>query len=266
MKVKKRLRGILNAAIYFFIYYIVQLACEGLYLLYCKANSIDSFSELYDGLTQSVFALSVISSIVSLWIYALIGKIKKERLTHIIKNEDIAPATMFMSVVCAVGARLVVSAYFHFSSGIPILEKSIENSAVQGFEFTYVYQIIIALFSIIVIGPLFEEILFRGIIMNEFLKIMRPWAAIVLQAFFFGLAHFSLFQSSFAFAVGILLGIIYFKTKNIKASVVSHSVFNLTAFISEIAKDNLSATIILVFGIAITAISMFYIVASSKSK
>ncbi len=266
MKGKKRLRGILNAAIYFIIYYIVQIIAEGVYLFYCKVNSIESFSELHDGLTQSIFALSVISSIVSLWIYALIGKLKKEKLTETIKNENIAPATMFMTIVCAVGARLIVSAYFYFSNSIPVLKQSIENSAAQGFEFTYMYQILIALFSIIIMAPLFEEILFRGLIMNEFLKIMRPWAAIVFQAAFFAVAHFSLFQSSFAFVVGIVLGIIYFKTQNIKSTIVAHGIFNLTAFVSEIAQDSLSATIMLVFGVVITAISMFYIIASYKSK
>lgn len=266
MKGKKRLRGILNAVIYFIIYHVVQFIAQGIYLLYCKTNSIESFSELYDGLNQSLFALSVISSIVSLWIYALIGKIKKEKLTDTIKNETIAPATMFMSVVCVMGTRLIVSAYFYFSNSIPALKQSIEDSALQGFEFTYFYQVLITLFSIIVIAPLFEEILFRGLIMNEFLKIMRPWAAIVCQATFFAVAHFSLFQSSFAFAVGIVLGIIYFKTKNIKTVAISHAAFNLTAFFSEIANDNISAIVVLSFGIVITAISLFYIIASSKSK
>ena len=266
MKGKKRLRGILSAIMYFAIYSLVQIIAEGIYIIYCKANSIESFSELHNGLIESSFALSVISSIVSLWLYALIGKIRKESLTKTVKNNKVAPATMFMSIVCAASTRLVVSAYFYFANDVPILKKSIENSALQGFEFTYVYQALIALFSIVVIAPLFEEILFRGLIMNEFLKIMRPWAAIVLQAAFFALAHFSLFQSSFAFIVGIILGIIYFKTQNIKTVAVCHGVFNLTAFISEIAKDSQSALIILVFGIVITAISMFYIIASSKSK
>ena len=146
------------------------------------------------------------------------------------------------------------------------LKKSIENSALQGFEFTYAYQVLIALFLIIIIGPLFEEILFRGLIMNEFLKIMRPWAAIVLQAVFFGVVHFSLFQSSFALVVGVILGVIYFKTQSIKTVAVCHGVFNFTAFFSEIAKDMQSAIIILIFGIVITAISLFYIIGTYKSK
>ncbi|MBR1970495.1 MAG: CPBP family intramembrane metalloprotease [Clostridia bacterium] len=266
MKAKKRLRGILSALIYFIIYCLIQYVAQGVYVVYCKANSIESFSELHNGLQESTFALSVISSIVSLWIYALIGKIRKEPLTKTIKNNKVAPATMFMAVVCAVGARLVVSAYFHFANDIPVLKKSIENSALQGFEFTYAYQVLIALFLIIIIGPLFEEILFRGLIMNEFLKIMRPWAAIVLQAVFFGVVHFSLFQSSFALVVGVILGIIYFRTQSIKTVAVCHGVFNFTAFFSEIAKDMQSAIIILIFGIVITAISLFYIIGTYKSK
>ena len=266
MKAKKRLRGVLSALVYFIIYCLVQYITQGIYIIYCKANSIESFSELHNGLLESTFALSVISSIVSLWIYALIGKIRKEPLVNTVKNNNVPVATIFMSIVCAIGVRLVVSAYFHFANYIPILKKSIENSALQGFEFTYVYQVLIALFSIIIIAPLFEEILFRGLIMNEFLKIMRPWAAIVLQALFFGVAHFSIFQSSFAIVVGVIPGIVYFKTQSIKSVAVCHGVFNFTAFFSEAVKDTQSAIIILVFGVVIAAISLFYIIGTYKSK
>ena len=266
MKAKKRMRGILSALIYFIVYCLVQYIAQGVYIVYCKANSIETFSELHNGLQESAFALSVISSIVSLWIYALIGKIRKEPLTITIKNNKVAPATIFMSIVCIVGARLLVSVYFHFANDIPVLKKSIENSALQGFEFTYTYQVLIALLSIVIIAPLFEEILFRGLIMNEFLKIMRPWAAIVLQAVFFGAAHFSVFQSSFALVVGIILGIIYFKTQSIKTVAACHGFFNFTAFFSEFVKDTQSAAIILAFGAVIVAISLFYIIGTYKSK
>ena len=266
MKERKRLRGFLSALMYLGIYVIVQMAIEGIYLLYCKTTIGTTFADLYNELMKSVYAISVIASIVSMWIYALIGKLRKKPIAHVIKNKAVTPAAMFMVVISAIGARLVVSAYFFFADGFKPLKNSIENSSSAMPEFTYLYQIIIALFSIVIIAPFFEEVLFRGLIQNEFLKIMRPWAAIVLQAILFGIAHLALFQSSFAFAVGILLGFIYYKTNSIKAVTVFHGVFNITAPVSQVAQNISSAIAMLIFGLVIIGISAFYLVHTSNAE
>lgn len=266
MKERKRLRAFLSAAMYLGIYVIVQMVIEGIYLLYCQSVIGTTFADLYKELMKSVYAINVISSIISLWIYALIGKLRKKPIAQAVKNSAITPASMFMIVISAIGARLMVSAYFFFAEEFKPLKNSIENSSLATPEFTYFYQIIIALFSIVIIAPFFEEVLFRGLVMGEFLKIMRPWAAIVLQAIIFGVAHLALFQSSFAFVVGILLGIIYYKTSSIKAVAVFHGVFNVTAPLSQIAQNTSTAIAMLIFGIVIIGISVFYIAHTSNAK
>lgn len=55
------------------------------------------------------------------------------------------------------------------------------------------------------LGPIAEELLFRGIV----LRTLKPWgkqAAIIISALVFGLFHGNVVQIPFAFAVGVVLG------------------------------------------------------------
>jgi membrane protease YdiL (CAAX protease family) len=57
---------------------------------------------------------------------------------------------------------------------------------------------------IVLIGPIFEEIIFRGAILRSLQPFGRNFA-IVISSLLFGLYHLFLFQGTFAFFVGILL-------------------------------------------------------------
>ena len=117
---------------------------------------------------------------------------------------------------------------------------------------------------IILIAPFFEELLFRVLVMGQLMRIMKPWAAIFSQAVIFGAMHGVLFQSIFAFGVGIVLGVVYYKTQNIKVATVCHSVFNFSAALMQ---ENLSMNGISVFviaGLLLTFLPLCYIVNTKR--
>lgn len=92
--------------------------------------------------------------------------------------------------------------------------------------------------AVVVMAPLWEEIIMRGIVFNDYRKAIPTWAAIVLQAVFFGIIHFNLVQSSYATVLGLILGIIYLYYKSIWAPIIVHVTFNgtstlLSSFMSE---------------------------------
>ncbi len=82
---------------------------------------------------------------------------------------------------------------------------------------------------VILLGPLAEEIVFRGSVERVLLKKIKPWYAICLSAFLFGLVHFELVQGFHAFLMGLLLGWLYYKTNSIIPSVIVHVSNNAVA-------------------------------------
>ena len=77
----------------------------------------------------------------------------------------------------------------------------------------------------VIIYPISEEVIFREWIYN-FLK-KRTKFYNIIQAFLFGLFHFLLVQSIYAFILGIFLGNVKRKTDSLETVIFCHSFFNL---------------------------------------
>ena len=84
----------------------------------------------------------------------------------------------------------------------------------------------LALFNLIIIGPIFEEILLRGMIFNSLKKNLNIVAAIILQAFIFSILHGNIIQCIYTFASGIIYGVIYLKTNSLLAPILMHIIGN----------------------------------------
>jgi uncharacterized protein len=92
--------------------------------------------------------------------------------------------------------------------------------------------------TVVVIAPIFEELILRGVILDGFLKSYNPRKAILLSAFAFGLFHLNPWQFVPAFIGGLYLGWIYYRTQSIIPCIVIHSVNNLIAFLMLVYDPN----------------------------
>jgi len=80
--------------------------------------------------------------------------------------------------------------------------------------------------SIVVMGPLAEELVFRGIIQTRLERAMPVWAAVVLQAVLFGVTHGTPVQMAYAFLMGLVFGLLRSRTGSILPGLAAHAAFN----------------------------------------
>ncbi len=86
--------------------------------------------------------------------------------------------------------------------------------------------------KVVVIAPVIEEILFRGIIMHGFMRNYAGAVAILISALFFALFHLNPWQFPATFLLGLLLGWIMVITRNIFACIAGHAINNLLVLLS----------------------------------
>ena len=82
------------------------------------------------------------------------------------------------------------------------------------------------LLSVALLGPVLEEMLFRGAITKELLKRYQPVKAILLSALIFGIFHVNPAQVIPAFLIGILLAWLYYKTGSLMPVILLHVINN----------------------------------------
>lgn len=85
------------------------------------------------------------------------------------------------------------------------------------------------LINTIIIGPILEEYLFRGIVLNELLLFNKEKKSIYIASFIFAFMHGNILTILYTFIIGILLNHLYLKEKTIKAPILFHITINFVS-------------------------------------
>ncbi len=109
-----------------------------------------------------------------------------------------------------------------FPSWLESYEELMENAGI-----TDEISIIMLIYTVI-LAPIAEEIIFRGVTLNIAKRAFPFWIANVIQAFFFGVFHFNMVQGIYTFILGLFLGYICEKG-SIYHVILFHFLFNLWA-------------------------------------
>lgn len=90
------------------------------------------------------------------------------------------------------------------------------------------WVMVLTVLSAVVLAPLVEELLFRGLVQPALArKLGSEWKAILLTGLFFGIIHVPLYQTMPALVFfGIVLGYAYAKTRSLTLVILIHAVFN----------------------------------------
>lgn len=83
-------------------------------------------------------------------------------------------------------------------------------------------QNIWGLTAIIILAPILEEYLFRGVMLDGLLKRISPIKAILISSALFGLVHLNPWQFISAMMIGIFAGWIYYKTRSLSLAIIIH--------------------------------------------
>jgi hypothetical protein len=81
-------------------------------------------------------------------------------------------------------------------------------------------------------APIFEEIIFRGFLLPSLTRYFSVTNAILLSSLIFAIAHLSLSEVLPLTTLGIILGVVYTRSRNLFASMLLHSLWNSGTLIS----------------------------------
>ncbi|NEQ08764.1 MAG: CPBP family intramembrane metalloprotease [Moorea sp. SIO4E2] len=92
--------------------------------------------------------------------------------------------------------------------------------------------LIIFFLTAAVAAPVFEEIIFRGFLLPSLTRYLPVWGAIALSSLIFAIAHLSLSEVLPLATLGIVLGFVYTRSRNLLAPMLLHSLWNSGTLLS----------------------------------
>jgi uncharacterized protein len=86
--------------------------------------------------------------------------------------------------------------------------------------------------ALVVMAPVTEELLCRGLILRGLLAKISSWRAILLSSLLFALIHLSPWQFPIAFVSGLVFGWVYFRTGSLSLCMAGHALINALSLLA----------------------------------
>lgn len=257
---KKYLIMSANILLYLAIYFFAQMIAGGIIGAVVSFNYMarngsairaDAISKL---MNPYLLWIMVIAVIITLPVYILIFRSRKLNFLTFCRFKNIKIKGIGHLGLLGVSVSLMLCGILNM---LPIEKWFPDYNKVIDAALNSNPNILVILLITGILIPVFEEVLFRGIIYGELKSKIPVTAAIIIQAAIFGIYHMNLLQGMYAFAFGIIFALVYEWFGTIWASVTVHIFINST---STILSGILSEEVLAKFNVLMLTLSSLFVV------
>lgn len=212
-------------------------------MLFHHLNGISSEGSLWRE-TKFVYFLTeagkclILYPFLYLLYYKLLNKKNELHFKDVFKKPQRSKRWIFKWTVIALGFSFLIERLFMFAA--QALSKERSSTATEVYSDNSVFGWILYAAALIVLAPIFEELLFRGTIYRNNEPIGQLPAAII-TGITFGMWHLAPTQAIGAAVLGIFLCLIFAGTRSIFPAMIIHSIFNLIVFLLTFLRSRLSS-------------------------
>lgn len=181
------------------------------------------------------------------------------------KLKEVVNGKLIGATVC-LGLSLQFLISMCLNALYPILPQDLTNQYSELIESLMGGNIWLSMFVTVILAPLAEEFLFRGVTLRKAQRIMPFMAANILQAVLFGIYHLNWIQGVYAFVLGMILGFTAEYFHSIWASILLHAFVNASAEVLSALPAAVTETYIGVIGIAFVGVVLLFVAAKLYPK
>ena len=243
--------SILYFLVFFFFQVITSVIFGGIAVVGHQYSQQQADAAINLAVSSNAYIITIISVFLSLAVYALILYSKKQDIEELLGFNKLATVPIIRATLLGLSLSAIFSFILSVSSAIKIFP-----------EYKYLIQTIstsntiLPLITAILVAPVFEELLFRGLILNELRNRFSLISAVLIQSLLFGLYQGNLLQLLFSFIAGIVFSFVYVWTKSLLPGIAMHIGFRVIGFLLALGHSYINwivYTFILLGGLALAA-------------
>lgn len=180
---------------------------------------------------------------------------KKQAWKDCMNPKTIAMLILF-GLICYVAALVIASVVEIVSPNTADEFNELMGSALGG-------NAIIAIVTTVILAPIAEEVMVRGIIFHKLSRNLPVAAAIVIQALLFSFYHLNVMQALYVLPIGLALGYTAYKLHSVVPCIIIHAVNNLFSSVVGALPEQLQSMYVMV-GFGAVCCVLFYVLLRSK--
>lgn len=175
-------------------------------------KTLEYQEKLNNYINSKSFLIILITAII--FIPILYKVFKKYKTKNNFKLKDI-----FIPITLGITISLIYNIILFYLNNLFNFTNNFEISSIP---------IIVQIICSGIFGPIFEELVFRGIVYNKLKTFNKKNIAIILTSIIFALFHTDIINAIYAFIVSFVLIYLYDKYKTLKAPIIMHMALNIT--------------------------------------
>lgn len=188
------------------------------------------FQRYVDAVLARNMEISMVSNLLTLLVLFIVFKARRKKLRNELWLE---PAS---GLVFGWAAGLAFCLYWTVTLAMSYLPESWLNDYAEASS-VLDQTGFVAVLATAIVGPIAEEVVFRGLIFTRLRRVLPGQWAIVISAAVFGLCHGNFVWFLYAFSLGLIFAWVTERTGSILPSMVMHIVFNSTSELAGLLGD-----------------------------
>lgn len=203
-------------------------------------------------MTQLTAVATAISAVFAVFFYWLIwGRNKTQEDKLFLKERVLRLKPVILVSVASFGlyyvSLLLLAVIAVISPETVERYNELMESALGGSE-------LIAMLAAVILAPINEECIMRGLILKNLQKYFSVPAVVVIQAIIFGIFHMNWVQGIYVLPIGAALGYVAIKSRSVLPSIYMHLFYNLLSFVLGVLPEFCQSFLFCVIAIAVSAV------------
>ena len=179
----------------------------------------EAAEQLSGVLYESAMLFTAVSGLLAIGVILLFYRIRRKKLGDALWLRRVEGPGLLSGAVLAPALYLAVTVAMMALPEAWLDSYAEASSGVSGGG-------VIGIVAVVLVAPVVEEFIFRGLIMTRLAQAMPGWLAAALSAALFGLCHGHPVWFAYTFVLGVLFGLMDLRLGSIWPSILAHMVFN----------------------------------------
>ena len=200
----------------------LTMAAKNPVLLETDAGLYTLMGEVYDTALSNTSAILIIAAALTLLLLIVFFHARGKRLSRETWLLPVQVRSLWPVVFTGIVLALVICC------GITLIPWP--EQMLQSYEELYAASnddSLLTLFVSVLVAPVLEELIFRGLAFTRFCRSMPAPAALILASTIFGALHGTLLWATYSFVGGVAMTLVFMKYRSLYAPMLMHAVFNL---------------------------------------
>lgn len=262
---KKGFKALGKAAAYFGMYFLVQIIVSMVYSIalstkltmemMATGEELDMAlleTQLMDAIMSEAMAMTLISGVIVLLLFWLVFLIRKKKFFKEVCIRPIPVKGILPVALLAACFNLITSVVISY---IPWPESWMESYMANS---SVIDNSIMAWITAVIMAPVLEEIVFRGLMYTRLKKGLPVIAAAIITSLTFGVVHGTIIWAIYTFIFSLVLIWVFERFQSLAACILLHMAYNLSGMAMSLIPEDAGVVVIILLVVSIVVAVLMY--------